>query len=572
MTGRTKKKLFCEERFKAMMLTATFSMAIQYLLMLSDNIVVGHMIGEEGVAGLNLVVPVYSFVVFVCIMISMGTAICFSGEMGQLHEDRAHQFFGQGVILAAAAGILMMVGMLLGKELFFRFFNPSAEVLQYAKPYYEWFVLVALLMPIYSVLVDIVYNDGDMLLCNLSYLFQVGGNILFSILLCRWLGMAGVCLGTVIGNLLSIVVLVLHFLRKQNSIRFVWHISREDLLRVFKFSVTDAGTYLAWSLLLSLLSKFLIVNFGDFYLPVLTVATSLMEMNVVFDGIGQALEPLVGVYHGEKNSAGIRKSMRIAEKLAVAEGVVMTLLLLLFPGAVVGAFGIEDLTLVKEAKVAVRLMAPCCIFYSLAYLYSSYYLYIEKIQYSFLILFLKDLAAPFVTVFPLGLFFGMKGMWIGMAIAPLLADLISAAVIIKRCGKKEFPLLLEEENIYSGDLELTENNIVMMCEEAEDFLRENQVGEKAIQRTRLLLEEFSAAILERNAGKKVLLECTVLLEQEDICLILRDDGEILNIAGGDCDNMDVLRRYVVSYLKDKMDMDRYLLTTGYNRNIFRLPN
>lgn len=41
------------------------------------------------------------------------------------------------------------------------------------------------------------------------------------------------------------------------------------------------------------------------YLTVLSVVIDIIEMTVVFDGIGQSIAPLVNVYRGEGNHVGI---------------------------------------------------------------------------------------------------------------------------------------------------------------------------------------------------------------------------------------------------------------------------
>ena len=66
-----REKRFCESKFRSMLLTGTFTMAVIYIMLLCDNIIAGYFIGEAGVAAINAVTPVTGIVTF-----SRGPARC----------------------------------------------------------------------------------------------------------------------------------------------------------------------------------------------------------------------------------------------------------------------------------------------------------------------------------------------------------------------------------------------------------------------------------------------------------------------------------------------------------------
>ena len=100
----------------------------------------------------------------------------YAYEIGKFQKDRADRLFGQGVILALASGIALFLPAFLGKNCYFFFMNPSETVMTYARAYYRYYQFLMLLYPMYALLIDIVYADGDELICNLSYAAQVGVN------------------------------------------------------------------------------------------------------------------------------------------------------------------------------------------------------------------------------------------------------------------------------------------------------------------------------------------------------------------------------------------------------------
>ena len=565
-----KSRSLCEKRFTSLVLTASFAMAIEYLMLLSDSIIIGNMLGEAALAGLNIVTPLFSIVVFVGTVISVGTTVCYSFEMGKLDKDAADRYFGQGIITAVGAGIILFMTVCLIKDVFLGYYNPSPEIYSYAEQYYRYFKFVALVMPIYVTLVDTVYCDGDELICNLSYVLQVGGNILSSVLLCRVIGIAGVSLGSVIGCVLSMSVLIIHFLRKCSSLRFVWFISLRTIFDVIKFSIVDAGMYLFLAIQLLVFNKLIIHNFGSEYLPVLTVVASLVEMTVIFDGLGQALEPLVAVYNGEGNTKGITSSMKIAGKLAVIEGIAATVLVLIFAGLFVRLFGVSDPVLAPMAKTAVRIAAFSMPFAALCFLFTSYFLYMKRIGLAFFISMLNNLILPLLLAVPMGILAGINGIWAGIMLSYILTVACGALIVYRIKGKLTFPLLLDpvqNEKVCIFDARITEKEIIDMRNRAEALLREKKVQDRTIMNVMLIIEDACLLIGEKNKGKTVTCECTLITDDE-ITMILRDDGVIFDITDVDAD-VSSLRQYVVAGIMEKQESKRYLKTSGLNRNVFR---
>ena len=55
-------------------------------------------------------------------------------------------------------------------------------------------------------------------------------------------------------------------------------------------------------------------HYGETGLITLVVVVSLIEFSVVMDGVGMAMQPLIGTYFGEKNHQLIKRVMKAAIK------------------------------------------------------------------------------------------------------------------------------------------------------------------------------------------------------------------------------------------------------------------
>lgn len=75
------------------------------------------------------------------------------------------------------------------------------------------------------------------------------------------------------------------------------------------------------------------------------------------------------------------------------------------------------------------------------------------------------------------------------------------------------------------------------------------------------------SIYENNKQRKVSMECSVMIDSE-IQMIIRDDGCVRDITDSDA-RITSFRTYVLSQLMTRTPDNQNLVTTGYNRNVFR---
>ena len=302
-------------KFKSLLLTSSAEMAIAVIVLMSDTIITGHIAGEAGISGVNLITPLYSCIVFISTLISTGISFSYGLAMGKFDKERADRLFGLSVILSSAAGIISFAALSLYSEHYFAFMSPSDDVLNFAREYFRFFKYTVLLNPINVLISTMVYDDGDELICNLANAVQIFGNVILSVLLAMYMGVSGISLATLITLTASTLILCCHFFRATNSLKAKIYFSLHDCITFAKFGFVDSGMYLMWAVLLFVMNKFVISAFGDYYLPVLSMSVSLLEIGVVFDGIALAMKPLASVYYGEGNPIALRQIMRAAEKL-----------------------------------------------------------------------------------------------------------------------------------------------------------------------------------------------------------------------------------------------------------------
>ena len=565
-------KGFCEKRFSSMLISGTFTKAVMYLMLLSDSIIAGFFIGEAGVAGINAITPVTAVVTFFGDLVSTGVGIVFTREVGAMRKRRADEIYGQGLIISIGIGLISALLIFVFQDSYFSVSGVTGETLERALEYYRFVPINAFLTIVIFYLEQMVYSDGDELINKIFYAFQIVGNVLCSVILTKYLGMTGIILGSVIGNSLGIFTCIVHFFRKKNTLHFVWHLSFRDFLLTSRYSIVDSSVYICWGLMDYVMIGFISRNYGDPGLIALAVVVSLIEFGVVMDGVGMAMQPLIGTYFGEKNHKLIKRVMKSGIKAAIIEGAAATLLIMIFAKQFCGLFGVTEGEALASAQAAVRIVCVGFIFCSTVSLTTSYYMLIDRIGMATCIACFQN-GLLYVLLPILGsVIFGINGLWAGFAVAPVLTLICAFLFVYLRFGKDNFPFLLKkmESEIVVMDDTLTPDSASALSEKVQDCLLSHQYPKDTANRAALFTEEIGLTIIEINkrSKKPVLIEFSLFFEDDHVLIIERDSGKLFDLTDPDAE-IKGLSGFILSGLMEAHDEKAYLVTTGYNRNMIR---
>ena len=411
-------------KFYSMLLGGTLTMIVYFVHLSSDSVIAGIFVGSDAVAGITLVSPLYSLAAFWGSVFALGIPIVYSEEMGKFNKRGADQTFGVGLLMAIGVGVLLLVLATLFGDVYLQSSSPLESVLAEARGYLYWMRFTFLLFPMQTLMLVVVYSDGDENLCTIASIVQCVGNIAVSIFLSRMIGIQGVALASFLFASVALLILFTHFLKKSNSLRLNLYFSLSILKDVTQYSMIDASSYLFFSMQIGILNAFISTRYGANNLILASVILLIRELQMVFEGVGEAITPIISVYLGEKCYSGVSSTYKLAERTAIGEGIAVTLIVFLCAPFIPGILDITDPALIRLAVIEMRLVALGSVFVSLLYLLSSYYPLIEKIPLGLAVCALRDVlpVIPFAVLS--GMAFGVYGLFAGMAGLPITLQLI----------------------------------------------------------------------------------------------------------------------------------------------------
>jgi len=568
-------KTFLSRKFFSLLLSSTIGQLVITVLTLSDSVIAGVMLGEDAVAAVCLVTPAYSLAAFFGCLISLGVPIIYNRAMGEFDKEKADRCFSFGLLMSAMTGLILYVVFMLFGDAYLRFYEPSTVVFNAAKDYFFWYKYTFLLLPLYTLMYEMVLADGDETLSMVSGVAQIVGNIVCSIVFAKFIGIAGIGLGSFVGTSAAVLVSFAHVFRKGNSLKLGFYFSFKWLVDVTKYSAIDASTYLFLACFIAAMNRFITFAYGPEMLVLGAVILFVKELQLLFDGVGGAFAPLMNIYLGEESYDAVKKCYCLSQKTAVVEGVVLTLLMFLVAPFVVKLYDISDPVAFSYPVGGVRIEVLGLVFVSLLYMLSSYYLLIDRIKLGVMMCALRDVLVVTPLCVILGYFFGIYGMFAGIAISPAVAYVILVLYIRLRYGKDNYPLLLSEKlkdfrhEFY--ELKLDPKSIVGTQQQVEKYLDENGVDRKIVSRAKLLIEDLYMLVYEKNGvDKAVYAECTVIIRDTGVQIITKDDGVLFDLSSDDVVAGSIVEYMVSGYMEKLKDNRKYLTTMSYNRNTFRI--
>ncbi len=553
-----------------MLLSGTVLMVLSVIAGILDTLIAGIMLGENAVAGICLALPIYSLASFFAVCFSYGVPILYGKKMGAFHKKEADQCFGVGLTMIASIGILMFLAILLAGDAYLQAYCPDEAVYESARSYLSWMKYAVLLLPLNELMDGMLFADGDEGISLASNIVQGLVKLVLSVVLCRTVGVRGLAMATLFSFIAAVPVCAIHFFRPSNTLKvnltFSWTMFRD----ILKFGVVDASTHLFMSLFTVAINFFVIRKFGTEMLILVSAITLVKEAQIFFEGIGEAISPLVSTYLGEENCPGVRKVWRLAQWSLWGESLLSTGVLLVCAPMIAGWLGIQNPTTAEYTVWGLRMLALMQIFTCRMFLDSSYFILVERVSLGVFDSFIRELFPALPLAVLGGLIGGVYGMFIGLTVAQPLGYWFSVLHIRRRYGKENYALFLADlekrKTVRLYEFPVNPETIIRIRDKIGSLLEEQGCRGEQINRVMLTFEELFMLIYSCNEGKKVLAECAVEIG-DTIRLKTKDNGRIVDLTDTDRD-VSSLRAYTLSNMLEAHTTLRvHFLALSYNHNI-----
>ena len=562
-------------KFYTILLASSIEMVIGILMSLIDTAVAGHILGAKGLSAMNMIAPITGFTVFTEGLFSVGTSIVYASYKGEYRQDKADAVFGMGLVCSVGLGLLTSLVLLCVVPPYLTYMGISDEIIKMVKDFLFFLYPQLAIAPAYQLLCQMVLTDGGEITGTGASIAETILNLVLSIILGLKMGIMGIGLGTLISTLVSLGIVSLHFLSKRNGLHIRLAFDKEDLKHMLTLGANDSAMFFLMPILSFVTTKFVILTFGEFYLPILTIIYSIFELTVIFEATGEAMRPIMPIYYGDHNYAAIINLLNYSTVVNLERSILFSLSLLIAAPYIPLAFDITDPELLRECTAALRIYALAGPGLALVANFNSFYINTKRPLLAAFESVLNSLVCILLPAIPLGMIFGIKGMMFGYALAPYLTAAILFGYIYIRYGKDQFPALISpsEDAMLNRTILLNEKDIMDFVYDVHDFFEENKTDKVSQGYAELTLEELLLLILDRNqntAGKKskkIYAECCIRSTGQGIDMSIWDSGDIFDITEVDSDIIN-FRSFFVQRILSEQQVKKHMVATSFNKNFF----
>ncbi len=316
------------------------SMLVSALYNMVDQLFIGQAVGMLGNAATNVAFPLSTSCIALSLLFGIGGAACFNLKMGAGDKKSASYAFGNAFTMLVISGVLLSAISLIFLTPLLRLFGAPDNVMPYAEEYVR---ITAFGFPFLIVTTGgghLIRADGSpamTMVCNL--VGAIVNTILDAIfVLYMDMGMAGAAYATVIGQILSTLLVVIYLFRYRKL-----HLKAKHFVPQFSHiqKITAIGMASFLNQLAIMVVQIILNNMLEHYgtgsiygdaIPLACAGIIMKVYQIIFSvviGLGQGIQPIVSFNYGAKKYDRVWHAYRIA---MIAGGIICVLSFLLFEG------------------------------------------------------------------------------------------------------------------------------------------------------------------------------------------------------------------------------------------------
>ena len=421
------------------LLPAMGGLFVTYLYNVVDGIFVGRGVGSAALGAVNIAVPFITTAVAVTALFPMGGATVVAIRMGRRDRDGANHAFMTALSLTLlVSALLMAVGMVFPQQIadISGAKDPSAEMRTMAAQYLFYYSAFSVPMLMGTCLSVFVRNDGSPALSFVGMCAGAAANIFLDWLFIfpLQMGVVGAAIASGLGQVLTVLILLTHFLRKRGELRFRrFAVSGALVGKVCKRGIPEAATQLTTPVTALCYNLMLSRLIGDIGVSTFSVLSFLYSLaNAILSGVAQGLQPLWGLCYGRKDTDGMAWYLRSGLVINAVLSVLIYGGLFLFDVPVIRIFNQEP-ALIQEASAALPLFALSFVPMALNLVYTAYFFSTKRTGTANAIAVSRGIVVKALLIFCLPLLFGTKAIWL----APFVTEAVTlaAAIVLRRTSK-----------------------------------------------------------------------------------------------------------------------------------------
>ena len=420
---------------------ASIGILVMSLNILVDTIFVGHWIGSQAIAAINVVLPVSFFIAALGMAIGIGGSSIVSRALGANEKSKALKTFGNQVTMTIALTLTLVFFGLYYIDNIIPLFGGKGTIFEPAKIYYQIVLYGVPFLALSMMGNTIIRAEGKpkyaMYAMMIPSITNLGVDILFINVMD--LGMIGAAWATTGSYILCFIFIFWFFVSKNSEMKI--SLIHFKLQRSIVSEISNLGSVtLSRQAIVSityLLMNNILFDFGGVTSVTSYAIVSRMLMFALFPifGITQGFIPIAGYNYGAQNYDRVKQAIRIAIIYAMVMASLVFVLLISFPELITRMFTTDSLV-IEKTPTAMRWVFAATPIIAVQLIGSAYFQAVGKAIPALLLTLSRQGFFFIPLIFILPLWYGELGVWIAFPVSDVLSTLLTAYILYREVSVK----------------------------------------------------------------------------------------------------------------------------------------
>ena len=397
---------------------------------LADTYFISKGVGADGLTALNLAIPVFSVMNGCGFMLGIGSGTKYGIMKGTGNEKRGDVLFTSSLCVVTVLAVIFMLIGLLAADPITVLVGANAEVYDMTRTYLQVILLFSPMFMINNLLGAMIRNDGNTSLAMTAMLSGCLFNIVFDYIFVfpMGLGLFGAVLATAVAPIISILILLQHFVKKKNQFRLIR--VRPDVRLVASaagLGVPSLVTEVSSGLVIAVFNLLILGLAGNVGVAAYGVVANISIVVIaIYNGIAQGVQPLLSREYGRSQEKNVHRFLSWAMMLTIILAVVI------YGGIYWNADGIamifnsgRDMDLQRIAVEGLKIYFTACPFVGANILLAIYFAATDQAAPAQMISLLRGLIVIIPLAFIMANVAGLTGVWMTFPLTELVVCVVA---------------------------------------------------------------------------------------------------------------------------------------------------
>lgn len=411
---------------------------------LADTYFISKGVGADGLTALNLAIPVFSVMNGCGFMLGIGSGTKYGIMKGTGNEKRGDVLFTSSLCVVTVLAVIFMLIGLLAADPITVLVGANAEVYDMTRTYLQMILLFSPMFMINNLLGAMIRNDGNTSLAMTAMLSGCLFNIVFDYIFVfpMGLGLFGAVLATAVAPIISILILLQHFVKKKNQFRLIR--VRPDVRLVASaagLGVPSLVTEVSSGLVIAVFNLLILGLAGNVGVAAYGVVANISIVVIaIYNGIAQGVQPLLSREYGRSQEKNVHRFLGWAMMLTVILAMVIYVGIYWNADVIAMIFNSgRDMDLQRIAVEGLKIYFTACPFVGVNILLAIYFAATDQAAPAQMISLLRGLIVIIPLAFIMANVAGLTGVWMTFPLTELVVCVVAYG-LYKKMKKNLFKM------------------------------------------------------------------------------------------------------------------------------------